>query len=103
MNDTNSKTSVEYLHRLREDWLLSNEAKSVLDGKEISHSSDCFTGKDKWSQEIYSDFGGVKKLIVFEISKNKIIGKEHHCLGCEIIKDKYVLINNEQLWKEGIP
>ena len=74
MNDTNSKTPVEYLHRLRKDWLLSNEAKAALTGKEISHSSDCFIGKDKWYQEIYSDFSGVKKLIIFEISKDKIIG-----------------------------
>jgi hypothetical protein len=103
MTDSVSKSPADHLHCLRESWLLSDEAKMVLNGNEISHSSNCTIGSETWNQEIYSDFSGIKKFIVFEMSRNKILGKEHHCLGCEIVQDKYSLITNEQLWKEGIP
>ena len=103
MTDNTLKSPVAYLQNLRENWLLSDEAKMVLSGNEISHSSNCIIDTETWNQDVYSDFSGIKKFVVFEISRNKTPGTEHHCLGCEIGEDKYSLITNEQLWKEGIP
>jgi hypothetical protein len=103
MTDIAFESPERYLQSLREKWLLSEEAESALKGNHISHSSSFTIEATTWSQDIYSDFSGTKKFVIFEISRKKILSSEHHCLGCEIIEGKYSLVTNEQLWKEGIP
>jgi hypothetical protein len=103
MTELSLKSPSAYLQNLRENWLLSEEARTTLEGRKISYSSKCIIDGKEWDQNIYSDFSGIKKFVIFELSRNRILSNEHHCLGCEIIKGGYSLITNEQLWKEGIP
>ena len=97
------KSPKEHLQKLREEWLLSDEAAATLKGEELFRSSSCLIDSKTWRQEIYLDFSGAKKFVVFEVSRKSTLCEEHHCLGCEIVQDNYSLITNEQLWEEGIP
>ncbi|RBP47036.1 hypothetical protein [Arenicella xantha] len=103
MTDIAFESPERYLQSLREKWLLSEEVESALKGNQISHSSKFTIDSKTWNQEIYSDSSSTKKFVIFEVSRKNILGREHHCLGCEIIEGKYSLVTNEQLWKEGIP
>jgi hypothetical protein len=99
----NELKPTEYLTNRRQKWLESGALESVKSSKGIESNEYVELGGKKWHAQIYLGHRSDRKFVIFELSRKPIFGSTHHCLGVELMKNKYSLSSNEELNVEGIP
>ena len=96
---------MNHLESLRRNWLALNKDAIIENGYDVVSESKIHIEGLEYTEHVYSEKNFEERvLIIFELSRPRLIGSTHHCLGIEIGKDhSKKLLSQEDLWDEGIP
>ena len=93
-----------YLDNLRSTWLAKNNIAELTPGLNTISRRKVVIADVEHLETIHSEINEHRALVVFEVSRRKIIGSIHHCLGAELESTGQAkLKTKEELWNDGIP